>query len=258
MKSILVRIAVWLGFSFALSSLMSFGAFAPVANACSFAMEEDVDPTVMLLKEADQKLDDGDPETAYAAAMNAFPISETTQPLEEKSSLEIRKNRALRIAALAVIRTGDAVDGLDASPARIAWARGVLEAFVALRDGPLQRTDLAEAREATDPEGAQAALEALAARDVVATPYGYGTLARLRDQAGDTQGGRAALASCQRMAAIPTICAAPPRPNPSLAHAARRFMLRRWTWILVLASLGALAAWIGNRLIERATMPQKI
>jgi hypothetical protein len=69
-----------------------------------------------------------------------------------------------------------------------------------------KQTDLGEALAKTKPKQAKAILEDLAAHDVVATPYAYAALARLRAVDGDENGRDEALARCRPMAKIESIC----------------------------------------------------
>jgi hypothetical protein len=222
------------------------------AAACSNAVAEveEEDPQVVALRAADKALDGGEPGRAFSLVRSETSNLERAAPRVGDDPIAYRTNRALRISALAVIRTGgDAGPGTSNAP-NLRWARSTLAALAKLRDAPMQETDLAEAREVTEPEAAKAALEDLARRDLLVTPYGYGALARLRAEEGDTAGRDQAALRCLRMAVVATICD-PPKADRSLRRRALVWMRVHWQLGLVLGAIGAAVAWL---LVRRRTL----
>ena len=181
---------------------------APAA-ACLNAVAEAEDDDVIALRAADKALDVGEPGRASSLLRSAMPDLAQAKPRVGDDPTSYRTNHALRIAALAAVRTeGDAGDSAS-NAENLRWARGTLEALDALRDAPMQRTNLAEARERTNPDAAKAALEDLARQDLLVTPYGYGALARLRADEGDAAGADRPRRAAYQMAAAPAICERP-------------------------------------------------
>ena len=91
------------------------------------------------------------------------------------------------------------------------WAVSALSAVAdAKKDDPSVETELSEAmaRLPEYREQARIRLEALAKRDLIASPEGYATLARLRAHAGDVTGEELALTRCKAMAKSAALCAA--------------------------------------------------
>jgi hypothetical protein len=91
----------------------------------------------------------------------------------------------------------------------MAWSVQVLKRQAdAKSDDVALKTDWAEAM-ARLPEyraEARTILEDLAARDLIASPEGYASLAALRSQSGDTNGQKLALQRCEAMAKSQDAC----------------------------------------------------
>jgi predicted Zn-dependent protease len=83
------------------------------------------------------------------------------------------------------------------------------------KDDPQVQTELAEAMAQLDDRkgDAQALLEKLAQKDLIATPEGYAALAGLRHEKGDQKGSLAAMKRCQEMRHGSTICASGAAPS---------------------------------------------
>ncbi len=197
------------------------------AEACGNAMILATDANVRAIKEAEEKLNDGNPaEAATVAEKKLLPAPlvanwhSMTVNAGTKDKAELLANRALRIFTLACVRLDGAIGPWgNAMPwkrkANVQWATSLLKGLHWAKPGDAaSKTDYAEALAKTGAPEAKTMLEELAARDVLATPYAYAALAALRASADDAAGRDAALAKCKTMAAKPSICE-PPRQKPA-------------------------------------------
>ncbi len=202
---------------------------APVADACENGVEITVDPRAASIAAAEQLVQAGDPEAAYARLMAADPRMARRSPGEGPLT-----DRGLVVLARAAVRSDGALhpdtrgaspDGKAAARERaMGWAVSTLHALAKKRsDDPVLQTDLGEAMtrvEARRGEGL-AILERLESKDLVASAYGYAALARARASVPDALPGlargplramtapRRALeqARCAAMTKKPEICA---------------------------------------------------
>jgi hypothetical protein len=165
-----------------------------------------------LVAQAEQDLSEGKHAKAATKAIAAFPVLQATQ--------HGPAGRALRVVALAVVRTDGAVNpgNLRSSAAtdratNLAWAAQTLRDLnVRHPNNPSYRTDLGEALSRVPAERGEAAriLGDLAAKDLITSAEGYAALARLRAASGDKVARDAAVARCEAMTKNPSVvCAAP-------------------------------------------------
>jgi hypothetical protein len=209
------------------SMVVAVGFVAPAvvaprdASACLSAIaieEREHAPTtpeeraIQLVAKGEQDLSEGKQAKAAEKALAAFPV---LQPKQAKAA-----DRALRVLALAVTRSGGAVDpgNLRSSPAKdaaqnLAWAAETMRNLNARHaNNPSYRSDLGEAL-ARVPGGRGEALEILgqlADKDLLTTAEAYAALARLRAEGGEKEARDAAVARCATMTKSPaTVCAAP-------------------------------------------------
>jgi predicted Zn-dependent protease len=175
------------------------------------------------VKEAERILDDGNPREALGRVRallagkrsggppKARPCARVQQSdsdffEEEKPTTKGLTRRAHRILALANLRL-DACTGAERGEF-IEDAVRTLQYFVEQApNDAAKETDLGEALARTGAPNAKRILEDLAKRDVLATPYAYAALARLRARSGDKTGSEVALARCKTMAKVASICA---------------------------------------------------
>lgn len=172
-------------------------ALAPSpAGACGNSVLA-TDKTVAAVKEAEKILDDGDP--AEARRRIEALMGDADEFDERTPSAKGLTNRARRIISLANVR----IDDRQGERRKVLLANAV---FVLSRladaspNDAAKQADLAEALAKTNAGKAKKILEDLAKRDVVATPYAYAALARLRAANGDEKGRDEALGKCKQMA----------------------------------------------------------
>jgi hypothetical protein len=183
---------------------------------------EQVDHRPQGVARAEKSFEKGHSAGAAAAVIRMMPHA---RQLKAKSSPIV--GRALRLLALGLARHDGALPVAREVPgyaqgkwlgktaqeraANLDWAIGVLrELRQAKADDPARETDLAEALAKVDEHQTEARqlLESLAKRDLISTPEGYATLARLRRSAGDLPGGELALKRCEAMAKAAGACGA--------------------------------------------------
>jgi hypothetical protein len=221
------KAAVFLG-------VLAVAATAPVsdASACGFVEYRSVHPVrrappkpeaiavappmpaVDRISLAEQRLEDEQPAAAGTEVVGAFPgIRGTmvgTSPLE---------TRALRIAALSLVRGGGVLAGVRGfastvdRDANLEWAVSTLRTINAVRtNDPVAMADLAEAlstRTKYEAESLQI-LQDLTGRDLVGSAHAYAVLARLHAGKGDEGATRADLDRCRIMTKQPAaVCKAP-------------------------------------------------
>ncbi|HHH30104.1 MAG TPA: hypothetical protein ENK57_17415 [Polyangiaceae bacterium] len=210
--------------------LLALGATAASddAAACGNGVERRLHEHVMAIAKAERDVDAGKPRLAAKHVLNRYP---------QIRSQAIGRNgvadRALRVMARAVVRTGGGIDGGTRFPGstdaeckeNLNWALRVLHGFV--NHNPVDagaKADYGEAL-ARVPERhveARRVLSELAAKDLIGSAHAYAALAGLRRQAGEgklpfiaapqrvLESARAKLAEarCRRMAVDDeTVCA---------------------------------------------------
>jgi len=213
----LVRV-VW-AMSFALPVVV---AAAPgAANACGSAIyraieirEIEREDAGQLVAQAEQALSESKLNKAAAKAVQAFPALKIVKP----GQLPLA-DRALRVMALASVRTGGGVSAggfrgkeTGERAGNLEWSVTVLRALNVKRpNNPSYQTDLGEAlaRVPAHHEEAAKLLGDLAARDLLTTAEGYAALARIRAEAGDNAARDEAVKRCEAMSKAPRLCAVP-------------------------------------------------
>lgn len=196
----------------ALPLLAALAAFAPArSDACMNAVLA-TEKSIAGVKEAEQILNDGDPAKAQRRIKALLDGADRFR--EETPSAKGLNERAQRILALADIR-------LDAKGRSDEYREAILSDAVETmkrlaRTSPndaAKQSDLGEALERSKPGAAKKILDDLATRDLVTHAYAYAALARLRGADGDEKGRDAALARCNRMAKVKSICRIDPPKN---------------------------------------------
>ncbi len=196
------------------------------AGACLNGYYRTLEQQVAAVAQTEVHVATGKPRLAAQSLLNLYPKLRST--LIGRAPVT---DRALRVMARAVVRTKGAIDAGSRFPgetaaqqeANVTWAVAVLHDFSSQEPkSAAAKTDYAEAL-AQNPKSRGAALrilEALAEKDLVASPYGYAALASLRAFDGDGKPsfiaapGQAlaharielAKARCRRMAADDAIC----------------------------------------------------
>jgi len=182
-------------------------AAAPTAEACMNGVRVQTDNPTQLLVKAEKNLQSGHLDAAYKGATRVVD-SLNHQKLSAKDRGALDKAR--RLQAVAVIRAEGKLKtrniGVDAAAAllRSRYDHASDEA-----------TTIAEHAEALalTPSGRNDALALLAdleARDLLASPYAWRTLARLRAASGDTDGATRALERCRKSTRTASLCAVDP------------------------------------------------
>jgi hypothetical protein len=170
------------------------------------------DKVIAGVKEAEKILDEGNP---AEARLRIRGLLRGADAFDEKTpSAKGVNSRVRRILALATLRLDP---DNDRTPDE---RRGLLEGAVVWLEGLVKespndaakQSDLGEGLAKTKPSEAAKLLEDLAQRDVVATPYAYAALARVRAARGDAKGRDEALARCRPMAKVASICQLEPAP----------------------------------------------
>lgn len=194
-----------------------------------------------LVAKAEKSLDNGKSDEALKSALQAYPTLAKANP-----GKDAMMNRALRLAAMATIRSGGEQSVLGAKApvsyidydygkevnvpaklsapknqedraARLEWAIKTLRSLH--EQNPTNVTvegDLGEAL-ASVPEHEDEALSklsSLADKDLLGSPQAYGALARLRFRAGLTKKSVEALQRCNAMSAKPGTCGPQLPTNP--------------------------------------------
>src|SRR5262249_39932026 len=151
---------------------------------------------------------------AAKAVLGNFPrvrvVTAGANPLE---------TRALRVFALAVVRSNGAVNEKSAGvvgqanewtpTANLEWAVQSLREIDAKRpNDPTVQADLGEAlsKLAHGQGEALTILQGLAQKDLMGSPHAYAALAKLRSDKGDLAGAEAAIKRCEEMSKSPGIC----------------------------------------------------
>ena len=198
------------------------------ASACGMSVrleQLDVKPTpVQEIASAERALEGGNNTYAATIVARTFPgfrsITAGEDPL---------KTRALRVMALAIVRTnGDASRaGGWTTGSNLSWAVESLREINAKRNNdPTVQADLGEALSKIPSKQGEALelLSKLADKDLMGSPNAYAALARLRSEKGDANGSAQALKRCEEMTKNPNVCKgapASPSSRPQVAYAAK-------------------------------------
>lgn len=199
------------------------------ASACGMSVRLDPTPRkatpVQEIARAEKALEGGQNLAAARAVLGTFPrvrvATAGNNPLE---------TRALRVFALAIVRSDGSVDEKKAGVraqgewtknANLEWAVQALREIDQKRpNDPSLRADLGEAL-AKLSQGEGEALEILGGldkKDLMGSPHAYAALARLREKKGDAAGAEAAVKRCEEMSKTPGVCrpapAQPAKPKP--------------------------------------------
>ncbi|MEM6790695.1 MAG: hypothetical protein AAF715_24465 [Myxococcota bacterium] len=209
---------------------------APPAKACLNGVDRRLNEAVARVSAAEDDVSEGRPRLAAQRVLNVYPHLRRQRPEVNRVA-----DRALRVMALAVVRTRGTVDGGRRFPGdtpelrdhNIVWAQRILRGFArrAPKDAAAQ-TGYAEALALRPERQAEALrlLTRLSTRDLVSSAHGYAALAELlrppKPKANTPfflVAARASLAlprrtlagaRCRRMAGEndDDVCGAPPRP----------------------------------------------
>ena len=175
-----------------------------------------------LVAQAEKDLEGGNPRKALAKASSAYGDLAKAEP-----GADNLKNRALRISALAVVRSKGELKVAgqkEATPQeRLAWAAKKLEALSAKApDNPTVEGDLGEGLAAAGRDlDAYGHLAKLADKDLLGTAEGYSALSRLQFAAGLTSKSAKSLARCEAMAADRAVCGLAKAPEKKVAEKAK-------------------------------------
>lgn len=216
-----MKIARIAAFALALAPAAFVLGNATDAKACGMSVRLDPTPQrptpVQEIARAEKALEGGQSLAASQAILGTFPrirnATAGSNPLE---------TRALRVFALALVRSEGAADEKKAHvPTTGEWtAKSNLEwAVQSLREidekrpnDPTVQADLGEALSKL-PHGQKEALkilQGLAQKDLMGSPHAYAALAKLRTDAGDSEGALAAIKRCEEMTKSPGVCKAAP------------------------------------------------
>jgi hypothetical protein len=206
----LVRVVV------AMSLMLPFGISAAphAASACGNAVNEVVDTGAINIAAAEKALSEGRHAAAVVGVSKAFPSIKQTAVGQKPLS-----DRGLRILALAAVRTEGALNVVNVMKGTTAeekaenlqFAIDTLRKLNARRtNNPSFQTDLGEALSKVPRFKAEAfkILDELAKKDLIASPEGYASLAKLRENLGDKDGAVAAVKRCSGMTKNPKMCQA--------------------------------------------------
>ena len=192
------------------------------ASACLRAMESpaerpDKPDAPHLVAQAEKALDANKLAVATASMLKTFPAIRVAQKpahVARKDEVGHLENRALRIVALASVRSAGAFGVSSGAPeakkkANLEWAVAVLRKLNAARAGDASlQADLGEAL-AKSPATQKEALEILgklANDDLIGSPQAYAALAKLRAANGENEKSAEAVKRCEGMTSTPSIC----------------------------------------------------
>jgi hypothetical protein len=193
-------------------ALLLLGTAAAPASACENGVQIMVDHNTPRIARAEKALNEGQFTMAAVGVLQVFSTIRSTPVTQSPLA-----NRALRIMALAAIRTDGALTAgkqwrgttPEEQRANINWAIDTLQALNKQRpNNPSLQTDLGEALSKSEKhrEEALKLLGKLAERDLITSPHGYAALARLRALSGDKPGSDAAAKRCEAVAKKPDVC----------------------------------------------------
>lgn len=175
----------------ALAMALGATAMSDEATACGNGTERRLNEHVMAIAQAENHVSEGKPRLAAKKVLNRYPRIRT-QVIGRNSVAD----RALRVMARAVVRTGGAIDAGHRFPGasdeerktNLQWAVRVLHGFVNHKPADASaKTDYGEAL-ARVPERQKEALRVLttlAQKDLIGSAQGYAALAELRRDAGE-------------------------------------------------------------------------
>jgi hypothetical protein len=204
-------------FAFAAVSATFAASYASDAQACGMSVRLDPTPQrptpVQEIARAEKALEGGQNLVASQAVLGSFPRVRNAEaganPLE---------TRALRVFALAIVRSDGAADEKKAGVAttgewtaksNLEWAAQALREIDAKRpNDPTVQADLGEAlaKLPANQTEAMKVLASLAQKDLMGSPSAYAALAKLRSEKGDLAGAEAAVKRCEEMSKTPGIC----------------------------------------------------
>ncbi len=198
-----------------IASLLLAATVVPVtlasnAHACgmSIRMEQMAPrPTPAIeISSAEKMLNEGQGYAVARKVLASFPsirsASAGRDPLE---------TRAMRVFALAIVRSNTQVQSGWTRNADLAWAEQAMREIDAKRpNDPAVQADFGEVLAAVPGKTEEAAklLSSLADSDLMGSPFAYAALARLRSVKGDSEGSALAMRRCETMAGAgrATIC----------------------------------------------------
>lgn len=178
------------------------------ASACENEVERRVDVANASVRKAEQLLAEGRHQAVARAVLATFPEALRAEHRSERPALF---QRAQRVLALAVVRSGGAVDlgrGMTGRTDRqravgLAWAAALLRLRHARAEADvIAASDLAEAlaRLPAERAEARALLAGLAETDVLPTARAWALLAALEREAGDAAAADRAARRCREIA----------------------------------------------------------
>lgn len=198
------------------------------ANACGMSIrmapvpQKQKPSPLQLVARAEKSLEDGNNLAAAKTVLTTFPrirvANAGDNPLE---------TRALRVLALAVVRTNGRVNekavGIASKTewtpsANLEWAVQAMREIDAKRpNDPTVQADLGEAlsKLPRTRQEALSILQRLAQKDLMGSPYAYAALAKLRSDQGDASGAEAAIKRCEEMSKVPGVCKAVTPAKPA-------------------------------------------
>lgn len=187
------------------------------ASACGMSVRLDPTPRkatpVQEIARAEKALEGGQNLAAARAVLGTFPrvrvATAGNNPLE---------TRALRVFALAIVRSDGSVDEKKAGVraqgewtknANLEWAVQSLREIDQNRpNDPTVQADLGEALSKL-PHGRAEAMKILAnlaQKDLMGSPHAYAALAKMKSESGDLAGAEAAIKRCEEMSKTKGIC----------------------------------------------------
>ena len=207
------------------------------ASACGMSVRFDPTPQkpspVQEIARAEKALEAGQNAAATRAVLGSFPGVRAVTP--GKNPLA---TRALRVFALAVVRSDGEIDESKARGAKATWTKAAnLEwAVQSLREidatrpnDPAVQADLGEAlSKLPHTQGeAMTVLAKLADKDLMGGPHAYVALATLRSAKGDATGAQAALKRCSEMSKAKSVCKLPSaEPATTVAMAPAKLAMK--------------------------------
>lgn len=161
------------------------------AEACHNSTVARVDPAVAMLKEAERLVDNGNPKDSVSWVHTAYPGAASKAP-----GAGLLSDKALSVLARATLRSDGQLaprptKNGDAQPNREENLRWAVETVQALEkthsDDPAYAAMLGEALSVVPAQRGEAlrVLQRLEKADIVASPFGYAALSRLRANAGE-------------------------------------------------------------------------
>lgn len=213
---------------------LALAATPAPADACGGAIFQErfiaPKPTPpQLVAKGEKQLEEGSAQLALRQAKEAY-----TDLHKSTAGKDAIKNRALRLAAIATVRSGGELSVAPAQTAsskdawgdtvtrakpidqstsakqeRLEWAIGTLRALSTNSpDNPSVEADLGEALSSVAGHEGEAfeRLSKLADKDLLGSPTAYAVLARLRAQQGLTKKSIEAVQRCREMTRTPAVC----------------------------------------------------